>query len=74
MLCATGEEQQGFGFFNLIMTNTSPEESSREAANGTIKLVTQGTIFWDILIKLTAFTAKIASAATQGRGSRLSGN
>lgn len=58
----TGEEQQGFIY--LMMTNTSSEESFREAANGVIKLVSQGTIFLDILIKFNAFTAKVSSATT----------
>lgn len=43
---ATGKEQQGFIY--LVITNTSPEENSREVANGTIKLVTQGKITLDI--------------------------
>ena len=68
---ATGEKQQGFIY--LMMTNTSPEESSRTSTNGTIKLVTKGTMVLDILIKLTAFPAKIPSAATQGRGCSLPG-
>lgn len=40
------------GLIYLMMTNTSPEESSRKSSNGTIKLVTKGTIFLDILITL----------------------
>lgn len=61
------------GFIYFMMTNTSPEESSRKSSNGTIKLITKGTMFLDILIKLTTFAAKIPSAATQGCGSSLSG-
>ena len=68
---ATGEKHQGFIY--LMMTNTSPEKSSRKSTNGTIKLVTKGTVVLDILIKLTVFTAKIPSAATQGCGSSLPG-
>ena len=68
---ATGEKQQGFIY--LMMTNTSPEKRSRKSTNGTIKLVTKGTVVLDILIKLTVFTAKIPSAATQGCGSSLPG-
>lgn len=72
MSCARGEGPQGFIYF--MMTNTSPEENSRETANGTIKLVIQGKIILDIFIKLNAFTAKISSATTQERDSCLSGN
>lgn len=57
----------------LAVTNTSPEESSRKAADGTIKLVTPDTIVLDILVKLTAFIARISSAITQERASRLLG-
>lgn len=39
----------------LMVTNTSPEESSREAANGTIKLITCGTVFLDVFHKTHCF-------------------
>lgn len=68
---ATWEEQHGF--ICLVMTNTSPEENSREVANGTIKLVTQAKIILDISVKLHAFTAKISSTTTQERDSCLFG-
>lgn len=71
MSCA-GEGQRGFIYF--VMTNTSPQENSREAANGTIKLVIQGNIILNIFIKVNAFTAKISFATTQEHDSCLSGN
>ena len=72
MSCARGEGQQGFIYF--VMTNTSPGENSREAVNGTIKLVIRGKIILDIFIKLNAFTAKISSATIQEHDSCLPGN
>lgn len=56
MSCARGEGNQGFIYY--VMTNSSPEENSREAANGTIKLVIQGEVILDIFIKLNDFIAK----------------
>lgn len=61
------------GFIYLVMTNTSPEENSEKVGNGTIKLVTQGKIILDIVIKLNAFAVKISSATIQERDSCLFG-
>lgn len=38
-----------------MVTNTSSEASSRKAANGTIKLITCGTVFWDVFHKAHCF-------------------